>query len=199
MAVVLLVEDNDVARTILRKYLERGAHQVIACASVAAAEEAFMRSKVDVVITDLCMPERDGFALIRHLRTRRACPPIIVATGGAPGLPDALLAVEARGVGADRVLMKPVSMHELLATVSDVLSPCDAFGRERQSWLVPLPSSCDARVGQTVLQFPQAAPVGGAAGRLQSQGRDMAAVQLGWLKRGGRSSAGLQRRPAQNA
>jgi CheY-like chemotaxis protein len=121
MSNVLLVDDIDVVRLTLRKFLERGGHQVRECASAAEAVEAMRASKPDVVITDLWMPGRDGLSLIRELRSNHAGLPVIAITGGAPSLPQALSLEEAKQAGADRVLMKPVGLQELLTAVREGL------------------------------------------------------------------------------
>jgi CheY-like chemotaxis protein len=122
MSSVLVVDDIDVVRLTLRKFLERGGHDVTECASADEAEQAVRRSMPDVVVTDLWMPGRNGLALIGALRERYAHLPVIAISGGAPRLPQAHSLDEARKAGADRLLMKPVSMQELLSSVQDVLS-----------------------------------------------------------------------------
>ena len=121
MPAVLLVDDIDVVRLTLRKFLERGGHTVTTCSSAEEAEQALRRSRPDLVVTDLWMPGRDGLSLIRSLRESRRDLPVIAITGGAPSLPQSLSLDEARQAGADRVLMKPVGIRELLSAVDEVL------------------------------------------------------------------------------
>jgi len=121
MAQVLVVDDIDVVRLTLRKFLERGGHKVTECGSADEAEDLLRRWTPDIVVTDLWMPGRDGLSLIRTLRQGRVRLPVLAITGGAPGLSQASSLDEARLAGADRVLMKPVGIQELLSSVQDAL------------------------------------------------------------------------------
>jgi DNA-binding NtrC family response regulator len=121
MATVLLVDDIDVVRFTLRKFCERGGHEVTECASVEDAEQVLLRSRPDVVVTDLWIPGQDGLTLIVSLREKHPSIPIIAITGGAPRLSQATSLEEARSAGAHHVLMKPVGMETLLSYIDDVL------------------------------------------------------------------------------
>jgi len=121
LSAVLVVDDIDVVRLTLRKFLERGGHEVTECASADEAEAAMRRFTPDVVVTDLWMPGRDGLSLIRAVRQRHPRLPVVAITGGAPGMTQASSLDEARLAGADRVVMKPVGIQELLSSVRDAL------------------------------------------------------------------------------
>ncbi len=121
MSAVLVVDDIDVVRLTLRKFLERGGHKVTECASADEAEDLMRRWTPDVLVTDLWMPGRDGLSLIRAVRLRNARLPVVAITGGAPGMTQASSLDEARQAGANRVVMKPVGVQELLANVQDAL------------------------------------------------------------------------------
>jgi CheY-like chemotaxis protein len=121
VSAVLVVDDIDVVRLTLRKFLERGGHKVTECASADEAEDMMRRWTPDVIVTDLWMPGRDGLSLIRAVRQRHARLPVVAITGGAPGMTQASSLDEARLAGADRVVMKPVGVQELLASVQDAL------------------------------------------------------------------------------
>lgn len=122
MVKVLVIDDIDVVRLVLRKFLERGGHAVTECASADEAEEIVRRSIPDVVLTDIWFPGRNGLILIRALRERLPSLPIIAITGGAPGLPQSISLDDAKQAGADRGLIKPVGLKELLSCVQDVLN-----------------------------------------------------------------------------
>nr|WP_155444517.1 response regulator [Rhodoblastus acidophilus] len=117
----MVVDDIDVVRLTLRKFLERGGHKVTECASADEAEDLMRRWTPDVLVTDLWMPGRDGLSLIRAVRLRNARLPVVAITGGAPGMTQASSLDEARQAGANRVVMKPVGVQELLANVQDAL------------------------------------------------------------------------------
>ncbi|WP_264597064.1 response regulator [Rhodoblastus acidophilus] len=118
---MLVVDDIDVVRLTLRKFLERGGHTVTECASADEAEEVMRRCTPDVLVTDLWMPGRDGLSLIRAVRQRHPRLPVVAITGGAPGMTQASSLDEAKAAGADRVVMKPVGVQELLTSVQDTV------------------------------------------------------------------------------
>jgi CheY-like chemotaxis protein len=122
MASVLIVDDIDVVRLTLRKFLERGGHEVTECASTEEAEASLARRLPDVLVTDLWMPGRDGLSLIKTVKTLYRRLPIIAITGGAPRSPQAMSIEAAASMGADRVLMKPVGMQELLSNIDEIVN-----------------------------------------------------------------------------
>lgn len=121
MSVVLLLDDNAAVRMVMRKFLARGGHEVMECASASEAIEVLSRSRPEVLITELSMPQTDGVKLIQFVRELHADLPVVAVTGGGLRLPRALLLEEAKHAGADHVLTKPVSMRELLCAVRDAV------------------------------------------------------------------------------
>jgi two-component system chemotaxis response regulator CheY len=122
MASILIVDDIDVVRLTLRKFLERGGHSVSECQSVEEAESRLKLKLPDVLVTDLWMPGRDGLSLIGTVKSHYRRLPIIAITGGAPHFPQVMSMDAAARTGADRVLMKPVGMQELLSSVREIAS-----------------------------------------------------------------------------
>jgi DNA-binding NtrC family response regulator len=121
VSVILLLDDNAAVRMVMRKVLARGGHEVIECASASEALGALSRSRPEVLITELCMPQTDGVKLIQSVRELHAGLPVVAITGGGRHLPRALLLDEAKRAGADQVLSKPVGMRELLSAVRDAV------------------------------------------------------------------------------
>ncbi len=119
MVAILLVDDVDVVRLTLRKILERGGHEVIECSGGTEAAGRLKSTHVDVVVTDLWMPEGDGLEFIRKLKAESASVPIIAITGGAPRAPMLSSIEQATSAGARKVLLKPVGKDELLGAVAE--------------------------------------------------------------------------------
>lgn len=122
MANVLVVDDIDVVRFTVRRFLERGGHSVRESASTEEAERELARLLPDILVTDLWMPGRDGLSLINTVKTHYKRLPVIAITGGAPRSPQTFSLDAAARMGADRVLMKPIGMNELLSKVAELLS-----------------------------------------------------------------------------
>jgi len=115
---VLIIEDEADARAMLRVALEQSGANVTAVASADEALRALVQVRPDVVISDIGMPDEDGYALIRKLR---ALPP--EAGGQIPAL--ALTAYardedrrQALSAGFQMHLSKPVEPDKLIATVA---------------------------------------------------------------------------------
>ena len=75
--------------------------------------------EVDLVITDVLMPEKDGLEVVRTLRNLNSTIPIIVMSGG--GERDLDFVVEAEEFGATRIISKPFHIEEVVVMVHDLL------------------------------------------------------------------------------
>jgi two-component system chemotaxis response regulator CheY len=139
-ATVLLVEDDRMVRQFFRTmlgFMRFGA--VLEAENGREALERLAEAMVDLLITDLRMPVMDGFTLVRRVRAmpEHAGLPIVIVSGG---LDDE---DEARRVGADLFLGKPVLPEELHAAVEQLLPgrtvPPVAPRPDRLSLARPLP------------------------------------------------------------
>ncbi len=81
---------------------------------------AELESGVDVVITDVFMPERDGLDVLREVRTRRPGTPVIAVSGGWHSFTSGQALDWARTLGADGTLDKPVTVEELNSEIDRV-------------------------------------------------------------------------------
>lgn len=128
MARILIVDDDEAIRTSLRKTLERAGHAVFGAMDGAAALRFLAANSVDVVITDLYMPDVDGIELIGRLRREGTVGRIIAVTGGGQVAGQNLLNV-AKVLGADITLAKPFTREQLLGAVGQVMNgPSDPEG-----------------------------------------------------------------------
>ncbi len=117
MAKILIVEDNESIRTIVRMALEMGEHEVVEAADGREGLH-MLQTNPDcaLVITDLAMPVMDGYAMIARIQADAAFAKIPVIVLSAEK--DATAALDR---GAVRLIRKPFSPIELLETVSRVL------------------------------------------------------------------------------
>lgn len=116
---ILVIEDNDINRFLLRRYLGGAGHRVVEAIDgvegVAAAEAA----AYDVILTDISMPRMDGVEAVRRIRAGdgpSAKARIIALTAHA--LPEET--ARFRAAGMDECLTKPIVRHELLRLVGSV-------------------------------------------------------------------------------
>jgi CheY-like chemotaxis protein len=118
-AAILVVDDDEVMRDLLRRALERSGFAVVTATDGRQGVEQFHDHPVDVTITDMMMPVMDGLELIRALVAEQ--PSIrIIAVSGVDDWDNYLKT--ARALGAKAVLRKPVSSAELVNTVRRVLT-----------------------------------------------------------------------------
>ena len=111
---ILLADDNTDMRGYVRRLL--GNHyEVQAVSNGAAALDAALRNPPDLILTDVMMPELDGFGLLRELRASESTSAIPVILLSARAGEDAR--VEGLEAGADDYIVKPFTARELLARV----------------------------------------------------------------------------------
>jgi two-component system NtrC family response regulator len=114
---VLLVDDDESLRRVVEYNLREDGYQVLTAADGRTGLQRFQESSVDLVVTDVRMPEMTGFELLTQLKSMQPDLPVIVLT--AHGTIDA--AVEAMKAGAFDYLTKPFSRDQLQAAVRKAL------------------------------------------------------------------------------
>jgi CheY-like chemotaxis protein len=122
--VILVIEDQDDLRGTLQATLTGAGYRVVTAANGRAASEAFAHEQLDLVLTDMLMPDKDGIEVIADLRKTRPNLPFIAMSGGGRA-PAAFYLQLARRLGAKAILQKPFSPEQLLMTVAFV-SPAQA-------------------------------------------------------------------------
>lgn len=120
MASILIVDDEDAIRSIIRRILERDGHEVHDAEDGDAGVRMAREILPDIVITDLIMPEREGIETIQTLRSE--FPELkILAISGAGSFEEGGPLMDAELLGADASLPKPFLPGELLGIVGDLL------------------------------------------------------------------------------
>jgi DNA-binding response OmpR family regulator len=117
---ILLIDDEEPLRTLLRTTLERAGYEVIEASDGKIGLQLLAESSVDLVITDLVMPEKEGLETILELRRQNSSAKIIAISGGGRMNPKVNLAM-AEQFGALCTLAKPFSQQEILDAVAEAL------------------------------------------------------------------------------
>ena len=112
---VLVVEDNADLRDYLRLALESQGHEVRTADNGRIALQYLQRDGIDVVLTDLYMPEMDGIETTVELRRHFPTLPVIVMSG-KPATHTPVM----EELGAARVLKKPFALEELLDALQEL-------------------------------------------------------------------------------
>lgn len=114
MARVLVIDDDQGIRMVLRRILEQAGHEVTEASNGAEGVCAYRQAPAEVVLTNILMPEKDGLEVIRELR--QDFPDLkSIALSAHP-----LYLQAAMDLGALRTLSKPFDSQRLLDTVAEL-------------------------------------------------------------------------------
>jgi len=116
-AVILVVDDEENAREGLSKILSKEGHNVETASNGREAIESIRKTSFDLVITDMRMPQMDGFEVLREIKRLDQNIGVIMIT--AFGEVESYL--EAMNLGAFEYINKPVRVNELKRVIAKVL------------------------------------------------------------------------------
>ncbi|WP_309604214.1 response regulator transcription factor [Phenylobacterium sp.] len=117
---LLIVDDDDRIRELLKEYLARAGFRVTAASGGAPARRLLAAMDFDLAVFDVMMPGEDGFSLTRWLRDRRppaGRTPVLMLTA----MGEAADRIEGLRLGADDYLAKPFEPEELLLRIEAIL------------------------------------------------------------------------------
>jgi CheY-like chemotaxis protein len=119
MAKILLAEDHASTRTTMGGLLRSAGHEVDVAATGVEAVLLLKKKAYELLVTDLMMPEGDGFEVIKHLRSRKIAIPILIVSG--------YVDPKQTGKGLEgfrfSALSKPFRPEALLTSVQSLLTP----------------------------------------------------------------------------
>lgn len=116
MLSVLLVDDDDQIRQLLRDYLAGFSMSVVPAANGKEMRAAMETQVFDLIILDLMMPEEDGISICRSLRSTSDIPILMLTARGEAT--DRIVGLE---VGADDYMVKPFEPRELVARIQTIM------------------------------------------------------------------------------
>jgi CheY-like chemotaxis protein len=118
---ILVVDDDEPTRRVLQLWLKSQGHRVFGARGGAEALDQIGAHPVDIVITDILMPEGDGIELIKTLKNTRPKLHVLAISGGGPHVTSASCLQRAHRVGAEALLLKPFQPDQLAAAIGHVL------------------------------------------------------------------------------
>ena len=134
---VLIVEDDRELCQMFRRVLLRNGYQVCTAANGREALDLLDREYVDLIISDVMMPEMDGYELVSSLRESGVKTPVLMITAK-----DAFDDLRRGFVsGTDDYMIKPVNVNEMVLRVGALLRRAQSIHEHRQT------------LGETVLEF----------------------------------------------
>jgi CheY-like chemotaxis protein len=122
---VLVIDDESQIRSMLRLMLERAGYEVEEAPDGMEGIRIYRENPVDLIISDLIMPNKDGIGMMIELKKEFPDIKIIAMSGGGLNKPEGYLE-GAKKLGANWTLTKPIDREELLRAVKNTL-------RDRQS------------------------------------------------------------------
>ncbi|MPM14340.1 Transcriptional regulatory protein WalR [bioreactor metagenome] len=113
---ILVIDDDRNILAIIELYLKKAGFQVYTCADGISALAAFHETKPSLVVLDIMLPGRDGWAVLHDIRMESDTPVIMLTAKGDTG--DRVQGLE---LGADDYISKPFDAKELIARIKAVL------------------------------------------------------------------------------
>ena len=138
MAKILVIDDEEDIRIVLRQVLELEGHAVSVAADGREGLALLEREGADVVITDIIMPGIDGVATLQRIKESHPNLPVIVISGGGnvapmsyePGaISTSAFLASAQQAGADFTLTKPFDRSEILGAIDKLIASDPAAPR----------------------------------------------------------------------
>ncbi len=120
--IILLVDDDDDLRSVLERVLVRSGFTVLAARDGSQGLKILGSQKVDLMVTDIIMPDVEGVELILKARKERPGLPIIAMSAGGRLKADGYLKM-AKACGANQILEKPFGIESLIQEVRRLLPP----------------------------------------------------------------------------
>ena len=114
---ILVVDDDDRIRTLIRQYLEKSDYRVTAAASPASARKLFATLDFDLAILDIMMPGESGLDLLQAMRKAGLKTPVLLLTARG----ETSDRIEGLKAGADDYLPKPFEPEELSLRIAAIL------------------------------------------------------------------------------
>lgn len=119
--VVYFIDDSATMREVIKIAFRRENLNVVACHDAASAIDLMEQNPPDVVITDVIMPEKDGYEVCQYIKqhSRFGHTPVVLMSG----VVNRSVAEKAFGVKADELIRKPFQPQDLITRVRHLLNP----------------------------------------------------------------------------
>ena len=121
MARILVIDDDNNLRKLLRRVLESAGHEVIEAPNGSLALDMQRKDSADLIITDIFMPEKEGTEFIMDISDEFPEAKVIAISGGG-NIADVDFLNLAKNLGALKTFQKPFKQADLLAAVEELLA-----------------------------------------------------------------------------
>ncbi|MBI5570702.1 MAG: response regulator [Desulfomonile tiedjei] len=121
MSTVLVIDDNEDIRALLRRVLEREGYTVSEASDGIAGTRLYRSKPADVIITDIVMPDQEGIQTIMELLREFPTAKIIAISGGGTAISGETCLQIAQKLGAAYTFTKPLDLSRLLDAVCQLI------------------------------------------------------------------------------
>lgn len=143
---ILVVDDEDTIREVVRRYLEREGFSVREAADGYEALDAIQEAQPDLIVLDLMLPGIDGLTITQHIRQDRQIPIIMLTAKG-----EANDRIRGLDLGADDYVTKPFSPQEVVSRVRAVLRRVEGVSAQQQKESLEFDRLCIDPSGRVVI------------------------------------------------
>lgn len=130
--VILVIDDDRNILAIVEMYLKKAGYAVMTCYSGYEAMQTFRNTRPALVVLDVMLPGKDGWAILREIRAESNTPVIMLTAKGDTGE-----RVKGLELGADDYIAKPFDSNELLARIKAVLRRAAPMPEQERSISYP--------------------------------------------------------------
>jgi len=124
MSKILVIEDDDISRELMRMALESRGHEVTVADNGVSGYDTALFLTPDLIVTDIRMPGADGVHVVRRVRDTPSLQSVPILVTTAYGTGTATFSLQA---GADAFEPKPLNPQNFLATVERLLTTCNTL------------------------------------------------------------------------
>lgn len=114
---ILVLEDDEKLNYIVCSFLNENGYNVISCKDPMKAFDKMLEQKISMIISDIMMPEMDGFEFAKEIRKQDKTLPILFMTARD----DIASKQKGYSIGIDDYMVKPIDMNELILRISALL------------------------------------------------------------------------------
>jgi DNA-binding response OmpR family regulator len=121
MARILIIDDDDRFRDMLKDMIERNGYEVVSASDGKEGIDLYRKEPTDLIITDIIMPNKEGMETIFELRKDFPDVKIIAISGGGKGKAEDYLSSAGLIPNVKRSFQKPFAMDEMLQAVKELV------------------------------------------------------------------------------
>jgi len=121
VANILVVDDEEPIRSLVRKILTKDGHDVMEAENGQIACDMFSSADIDLIVTDLVMPEKNGIEMIMEIKRLNPNVKVIAISGGIGFSGQIDLLSVASLLGAKHIIKKPFGVEDIRNAVNDML------------------------------------------------------------------------------